>query len=239
MSKVLIIANAELVESKGTMVSSPVTQIMINSFRKAIQEENPTTEVEVISTASLWSNPGLYKNKQDDLLCPLTIQLPEWFQFPNQKIYHDCRQVEYLRQWVKDNLERSTNSLSSQSLGDLWLPVVLTLKGPIYGEVIREGEMPNLYQQPLDLDDKTRQILYCLAHKLLEYLVAPTSVYLIQFSLLDKEVIFDRLWPFPAAPAIASLKVQKPNLFDCHWRCLNNQPILDIFIDSQLPLLSR
>ncbi|MEI6379606.1 MAG: hypothetical protein WCO81_01770 [Cyanobacteriota bacterium ELA615] len=239
MSKVLIIANAEVVESKGAIITSPVTQTMINAFRQAIKQDNPKADVEIVATASLWSNPQHFKNRQDALICPLTIQLPEWFNFPNQKLYQDCRQVEQLRHWVKEKLGYTTNNTSYQTLGDLWLPVVLTSKGPIYAEVIREGEIPNFYQQPMDLDDKIRQPLYSLAHRLLEYLKAPPSVYLLQFSLLGKEVIFDRLWPFPAAAAIASIKVQNPNLYDCHWSCLNNQPVLDLFIPAQSTLVSR
>lgn len=43
-------------------------------------------------------------------------------------------------------------------------------------------------------------------------------------------ILFDRLIPFPDEPAIASIGVQEPNLFICHWLCLTNQPILDLKI---------
>jgi len=233
MSKVLIIANAEVVEGKGVITTSPVTETMVNALKQAITEDNPQQEIEVLATASLWSNPHQFKNRQDTIFCPLSIQLPYWFNFPNQKVYQACQKVEDLRRWVQEEINYTTNSSSYQTLGDLWLPVVLTAKGPLYAEVIREGEVPNFYQQPLDLDDRVRQPLYFLAHKLLEHLSAPPSVYLLQFSLLGKEVVFDRLWPFPAAPALASLKVQKPNLYSCHWRCVTNQPILDLIISPQ------
>lgn len=234
MSKVLIIANAEVIEGKGIITSSPVTETMVNALKQAIKETHPLQEVEVIATASLWSNSPQFKNRPDTIFCPLSIQLPPWLNFPNQKIYQDCQQVEHLRNWVKEQLDYATNCGAYQTLGDLWLPVALTDKGPLYGEVIGEGEVPNLYQQPMNLKDEVRQPLYFLAHQLLNHLVAPPSVYLLQFSLgLGKEIVFDRLWPFPAAPAIASLKIQKPNLYSCHWRCLTHQPILDLIIAAR------
>jgi hypothetical protein len=43
-------------------------------------------------------------------------------------------------------------------------------------------------------------------------------------------ILFDRLIPFPDEPAIATIGVQEPNLFICHWLCLTHQPILDLKI---------
>jgi hypothetical protein len=48
--------------------------------------------------------------------------------------------------------------------------------------------------------------------------------------MLETEVIFDRLWPFPASPAIASIQTQQPDLFACHWHCLVGEPIMDLTI---------
>ena len=108
--------------------------------------------------------------------------------------------------------------------------MVLTAKGPLYGEVIGEGVIPNSFKQPIDLTDDIRQPLYYLAYELLRSIAATPAVYLLQFALRDQDVVFDRLWPFPAAPAIASLAVQSPDLFTCHWHCLTGQPILDLTI---------
>ncbi|MGC1394917.1 MAG: hypothetical protein WA828_11615, partial [Coleofasciculaceae cyanobacterium] len=110
-----------------------------------------------------------------------------------------------------------------------YLPIVLTAKGPLYGEVIRKAETTP-YQQPLDLPDNQRQPLYYLAYQLLQALSAPPSVYLLQFGYEGKEIIFSSLLPFPDIPALASIKVQEPNLFTCYWHCLTNQPILDLTI---------
>jgi len=111
----------------------------------------------------------------------------------------------------------------------LWLPVVLTAKGPLYAEVIGLAD-DGSYQQPVDLSDVWRQPLYHLAYQLLQVLSAPPTTYLLQFGLPEQDLVFDRLWPFPTTPAIASIGVQEPDLFTCHWLCLTGQPISDLTI---------
>jgi hypothetical protein len=119
--------------------------------------------------------------------------------------------------------------------GRFWLPVVWTARGPLYAEAIAQ-QPDGKYQQPFHLPDKLRQPLYDLGYKLLSHLSAIPSVYLIQFdlsspnALSSSQVRFDRLIPFPAEPAIASVGVQDPNLFTCHWLCLTNRPIYDLVI---------
>jgi hypothetical protein len=157
----------------------------------------------------------------------LTIQLPDWFRFSSRDIYKACKDVEGRRQWVERKLGYKT-SIKDSCLGNLWLPVVVTTKGSFYGEVIGEGAIPNCYEQPIDLSDESRQSLYYLADQLLKSLSATPSVYLLQFRLLGKEIVFDRLWPFPAAPALASLGHQKPDLFSYHSQCLLGQPLLKL-----------
>jgi hypothetical protein len=230
MSKVLIIVNAQVKDGDNIIAVSPVTEKMVAALKRAIRQDFPALEFEVMAAASLWLDSEREKIEQDNLIyCPLTIQLPDELRFPAQSIYKACQNLEGTRQWVETHLAYKT-SIGDSWLGDLWLPVVLTAKGPLYGEVIGEGEIPNCYQQPVDLTDDLRQPLYHLAYQLLESLEAPPAVYLLQFRLLNKEIVFDRLWPFPAAPAIASLHTQKPDLFTCHWRCLMGKPILDLTI---------
>jgi hypothetical protein len=89
---------------------------------------------------------------------------------------------------------------------------------------------PPPYCQPIHLPDRQRQPLYQLAYRLLRSLAAPPAVYLMQFGLQEDGIQFDRLLPFPAEPAIASLGVQTPDLFTCHWRCLVGKPIHDLVI---------
>lgn len=157
-------------------------------------------------------------------------------------VYKACQDILGLRLWVEENLEYPTGA------GNLWLPVVLTAKGPLYGEVIglaeefstqqlsedlvliKDADKKIPYRQPIHLSNALRQPLYYLSFKLLQYLSAPSAVYLVQFAIKDSEIIFDRLWPFPAAPAIASVGVQQPDLFTCHWYCLTGKPIKDLII---------
>lgn len=158
-----------------------------------------------------------------DQLCPLTLDVPEFVSFPGQAVFRACRDVVGLRQTVAE-------WQYAIGAGNLWLPVVLTAKGPLYAEVI--GKLESEYLQPIHVADVWRQDLYQLAHRLIRRLMAPPAVYLMQFDVQDQTLRFDRLIPFPAAPAIASLTVQTPNLFVCHWRCLSGQAIQDLVISS-------
>ncbi|WP_013323898.1 hypothetical protein [Gloeothece verrucosa] len=230
MGKVVIVINSEIAEKGKVLKRSLVTEKMVTALKNAIAVNSPfPLTIEVVSSS------GLGPHKQDPdpdsvIYCPLTIQLPHWFNFPGQQVYQACREIKERQIWVAKHLSYQTtlDEGPNAGLGDLWLPIVLTAKGPIYAEVIEEGEMPNFYRQPVDLSDDLRQSLYHLAYQLLENLAAPPSVYLLQFSLKGKEIIFDRLWPFPAAPALASLMRQKPDLFTCYWLCLSGQPIFDL-----------
>ncbi|MGK7946509.1 MAG: hypothetical protein AB4058_18770 [Microcystaceae cyanobacterium] len=230
MRQVLIIVNAQ-VKANGSLGSaSPVTEKMVTALKRAIAKDNPETPVNVSSAADLWSSD--LKNKLHDpnlVVCPLTIQLPHWLDCPTQRIYHDCKDIHARRRWVKESLAYPICD-SESGLGDLWLPIMWTVKGPLYGEVIGEGAMPNAYQQPVDLPDRIRKTLYSLAYQLLDSLNAPPSVYLLQFRLASPDVLFDRLWPFPAAPAIASLRFQQPDLFACYWQCVTHQPLKEVSI---------
>jgi len=87
------------------------------------------------------------------------------------------------------------------------------------------------YYQPVHLSDRHRQPLYRLGFQLLDVLSAPPAVYLLQFAWAEEyKVCFDRLIPFPDKPAIASVGVQTPDLFECHWLCITGQPIHDLVI---------
>lgn len=167
--------------------------------------------------------------KPGDILCPLTLDLPESLEFPGTAVFRACADVDCLRQLVADQFATKTGD------GSLWLPIALTAKGPLYGEAIAlSGDHPGQYYQPHHLSDRQRQPLYALAFRLLDRLQAPPAVYLLQFALSDDGVVFDRLWPYPAAGAIASLSAQTPDLFTAHWLCLSHQPLLDLSIPSIL-----
>lgn len=173
---------------------------------------------------------------RDHPLYPLTLDLPKFLQFPGQTIYQACREISKLRQRVQQ-LGYATGT------GCFWLPIVLTAKGPLYAEVIglinqdsqrltqEVSQLSQLqYCQPIHISDQWRQLLYQLGYRLLQLLSAPPATYLMQFGFQAQGICFDRLWPFPAKPAIASIGVQKPDLFACHWYCLTGLPVLDLII---------
>ena len=228
MRKALIIVNAQ-VKAEGTMyLASPATEKMVMALEKAIHADSPSTQVEVMAAATLWSKKAQASHTDPDIIyCPLTIEVPSWLSFPEQKIYQDCKDVKGRRQWVDKMLGYKT-SIRDSWLGDLWLPIAVTPTELIYGEIIGEGAFPNSYEQPITLNKSLRRPLYDLAQGLLESLDAPSSLYLLQFRLKGQNIVFDRLWPFPAAPAIASLKYPHPNLFTCYWHCLTHQPLLSL-----------
>ncbi len=159
----------------------------------------------------------------DTIYCPLTLNIPATFKFWGQSIGQICQDLDLVRELVA-----AKTGIRSAPNGDLWLSVIWTARGPIYGEVIGESD-PETYQQPIHLDDLDRQSLYQLGYQLLTELAAPPATYLIQFSKQAREIIFDRLFPFPAIPAIASIGVQHPDLFECHWRCITRQSITNVY----------
>lgn len=177
-----------------------------------------------VGSIAVLSGPELVDSWSVDsstVILPLTLAVPETIAFPGQAIYQACRQVGGLRRQAE-----AWNAHTGE--GNFWLPIVLTAKGPLYAEAIGMGERG--YQQPIHLPDVERQPLYQLAHRLMKWLTAPPSVYLMQFGRQHDKVWFDRLLPFPGEPALASLGVQMPNLFECHWQCILGQPVVDATI---------
>ena len=238
MEKVVIIINAEVSEQGKLISASPVTQKMVEALQHSIAEDPASPSVvEIVSAATLWSKSSRVNKKgkeSNTIYCPLTIQLPEHFEFDQKNIYSACKDVNARRRWVEKNLEVKT-SVGDSWLGHLWLPIVLGKK-PMYAEIIGEGSMPNSYEQPIQIPTRQRKSLHSLAEKLLDHLDAPQATYLLQFSLYKGEIVFDRLWPFPAAPALITLKTQKPDLFTCHWHCLTQKPVEDLKIKNAMPI---
>lgn len=233
ISKVLIVVEA--IEDFPSVIR------MVSALKQAIATSTdvPIT-VQAIAANTLQSNSNLELEStwtqdwgaKDVLVCPLTLNIPSNLPFRSEAIYKACRDSG-LRQQVAQQIGCETGN------GNFYLPLVLTAKGPLYGEVIGLAEeMPenlssnsNYYYQPFHLSDALRQQIYQIGHRLLQLLSAPPAAYLMQFGFRSEgSICFDRLWPFPAAPAIASLGIQEPNLFACHWYCVTNQPILDLTI---------
>ena len=222
MSKVIIVVNAQ-VQGGKISATAPVAERMALALSKGIINAQGSHEIEIISGADLWSKSIHLSEASTDLIyCPLTIKLPDWFNFPAQKVYQACRDLEKRRRWVKHNFDYQTTH-DNIWLGDLWLPLILTKEKLMYSSIIGEGMMPNDYQQPNDLPLEIFSKLKKLGSQLLDSINAVPSVYLLQFKIVDHDIVFDRLWPFPATPAIASIHAQNPDLYTCHWRCLSEQ----------------
>ncbi|MGH8001344.1 MAG: hypothetical protein ACREPR_18455 [Brasilonema sp.] len=221
---------------------------MVSAIEMAIAEDTTqVTSVQVVTVDVLTSKgeglrlkswePQTSSQLQEIIYCPLTLCLPDNLVLPFDGIIKACRDVSGLRQQLAQHIQVAVGD------GCYWLPVVLTAKGPLYGEVITLAEEFNnkklpdnlllcnlTYYQPLHLSDALRQKVYNMAHNLLQFLSVPPATYLVQFGLERGEICFDRLWPFPTAPALASIGVQRPDLFTCHWYCLTAKPILDLTI---------
>ncbi len=260
MPKILIV-----VEASGEGIADSPAERMLTAQKQAIiTSAYPHSTVEVVAANALQhtlgidleSKPSTYQDlaSKDVVLCPLTLNLPD-LPFQALAVYKACRDVTGLRQRAQQHGIAIAN-------GCFWLPIVLTAKGGLYGEVIglqlpsqdrgqsnskltypvhgidlKGKELPEdlslsdlSYYQPFHLSDGSRQQLYQMGRCLLQLLSAPPATYLVQFGFLDSGICFDRLWPFPAAPAIASLGVQQPDLFTCHWYCLTGLPVLDLAI---------
>lgn len=254
MPDVVLIVDAE-VDDRGYLIqpASAVGQIVSAMQQAILTDSNDPVTFALLSTATLaqtYADVATFLHSQlaelahppdlqfgDLQLCPLTLHLPDSFRFPEQSLFQACRDVTGLRQRVAQHLGYATGD------GSFWLPILLTAKGPLYCEVIGLNPPPiepetwnpseaTRYCQPIHLSDRWRQPLYRLGHDLLQGLSATPATYLLQFGFTQTEIVFDRLWPFPAAPALASLKIQQPNLFVGHWRCLTRQPILDVTIPA-------
>jgi hypothetical protein len=211
MPRVLIVADAE--------------KRLAQTLKVAIAQSNSLAEVSIISVAELNSGSIALDGA---IVCPLTLDVPENLIFPGRELYQFCANVSEVRQRVQHRFRVPVSD------GNFWLPVVWTAKGPLYAEAIggeadkQSGELS--YALPVHLSDVWRQQLYELAYRLLEVLNAPPATYLMQFGFVGNKICFDRLWPFPAAPAIASVGVQVPDLFVSHWYCLTGVPIYDLQI---------
>ncbi len=224
MTQVLIV-----VESVGSAETTTMVSALERALNVGSGAGSETADVKVISASDLFLNAEIVGAH---LFCPLTLAVPETLMFPAQALYAICRDVAGLRKQLE-----AWQYITGD--GTFWLPIVLTAKGALYGEVIGSDQgadsvntvLASGYTQPVHLSDHLRQPLYALGQRLLRSLNASPAVYLMQFGWQDGAVCFDRLFPFPAAPAIASINVQTPDLFACHWACLTGQPLLDLIID--------
>lgn len=219
MPDVFIIAPLE------TPVTSLITKAMSQAILAASASSGVANRIQILGEAEL--DPKIKPGLTEGLICPLTLNVPDWLPLANRDMYAACADVERLRR-VSDGWQDDARP------GAYWLPIVLTAKGPLYAEAIAQvnPSEPSTYRQPFHLTDSQRQPLYSLGFRLLQALNAPPAVYMMQFGCEADRVWFDRLLPFPTAAAIASLEVQTPDLFTCHWACLTEQPIRELSITA-------
>lgn len=168
--------------------------------------------------------------------CPLTTAIDlealplKWRSHPSLVMAARCGDIEAMQRHIAEAVACDIGP------GTLWLPVVVTAKGPLYGEaILPPSDTDGPYQQPFHLSDRQRQVVYRLAHRILKGLDVPPAVYLLGLGLEQRGTDITKLWldrvlPFPGEPAIASLGIQAPDLFECHWRCLTGQPLRDMII---------
>ena len=244
MPKVLIV-----VEASAKEVAEASTARMVSALRQAITTcASPPVTIQVVTSNSLelTASFDLDSELSKSIMCPLTLNLPERLVFPAKVVYQACRDITGLRLRLAQQLKlASTSSTRDLPISDehFWLPIVLTAKGPLYGEVIgiagkatgakKQDDLSVCdlsYYQPFHLSDSRKQELYQIGHCLMQLLSAPPATYLVEFAFQDSDIYFDRLWPFPAAPAMASLGVQAPDLFFSHWCCLTDRPVIDLVI---------
>jgi hypothetical protein len=194
------------------VTADAASEAIASHLQTAIQAVNPGVTVTQQAAAL-----GYPTATDATLICPLSLDLPaaapqQWTQWQD---------LAAQRAWV-ESLDYATGD------GDLWLPVMWTAKGPLYGEAIHRT--PNA-PYPHHLNDAQRQPLYALAYQLLSHYQAMPAVYLVGFRVVgEEEIQFDRVLPFPNGAAIASLGRQTPDLLTCHWLCLSGQPLRDVTV---------
>jgi hypothetical protein len=227
VTDILIVVDGEPHELEGKQPFSAPLSAGIAVLKQAILASDSVSVAGAALQGAILPEAVQVSNRETQhpaFWVPMTLNVPLHIDFPGQALYQLCRDVGELRQ-------RVTQLGYAVGTGQFWLPVVLTRKGPLYGEVIGRTEAAQ-YAQPFHLPDRWRQPIYRLGQALLRSLTAPPSVYLIQFGFQGETICFDRLLPFPAEPAIASLGVQVPDLFTCYWRCLTHQPVTDLIITA-------
>ncbi|HEY9837453.1 MAG TPA: hypothetical protein V6D27_11205, partial [Vampirovibrionales bacterium] len=190
-SQVWIIVEDEASAMGFPGADSPAIARMVEALQKAIARTHPDCEVKVFSFSHL---KPFSLSDSEVLVCPLSLNIPNSVIGELQPLYRTCQDVEGLRTVVAERWQVATGT------GNLWLPVVLTTKGPIYGEAIglADEKQPGCekvvqYIQPVHLPDRWRQPLYALGRRLLQWLEAPPATYLIQFGWSDQGLWFDRL----------------------------------------------
>jgi hypothetical protein len=238
MADVYFIVDAEASQIQGGLELDQAT--VLADVQPTVQRDQSATGSDLDSSFKTITNQAV---SQLDIpasatVLPLTFNLPPTLNFAGAQLWQQCQDLAYWQQQVTQLGAKAATDFGNASSGErttYWLPIVLTAKGPLYGEVIGQAlgtdQLDSLnYFQPVHLTDQWRQPLYRFAYRLLQATAAIPSVYLLQFGWQEQDLYFDRLWPFPNRAALASLGVQTPDLFTCYWRCVAGLPVTDLKI---------
>jgi hypothetical protein len=250
MSEIILIVDAEASPSPASTspAGSASATIDLPTALRVIQPHlEPQLQAEPdphrlrILTSTDWP-PKTIPEAIPATLLPLTFNLPVGLAFAHAPFWQQCQNPQQWAVWVSQAGGQTRSSDHPPQPGRFWLPIVLTARGPLYGEVIGPSAAPARpacgYQQPIHLPDQWRQPLYGFGYRLLQTIAAPPSVYLLEFGWQDQpdpSLVFDRLWPFPNQAALASLGVQTHDLLTCYWRCVAGLPITDLLIAGSTP----
>lgn len=100
--------------------------MMVTALRRGIETNSPEdVEIEVTSVATLNKFPkGSSSSFSEELISPLTISLPDHYQFPAQQVYQACQNIKGRRSWVSKKLNYETgDSQDKERLRYMWLPI--------------------------------------------------------------------------------------------------------------------
>ncbi|WP_287129840.1 hypothetical protein [Candidatus Cyanaurora vandensis] len=107
----------------------------------------------------------------------------------------------------------------------LYLPIIWTARGPLYGEAI--ARCGDFYIQPWDLSDSERQGYYQLARATLGD-QTPAGVYLLTFEPKQGQTVAVGFTAMPTDAALVSVVVQQPDLFLCHCYAAAGLPVVEV-----------
>ncbi|MGA7934177.1 MAG: hypothetical protein WCA35_11570, partial [Kovacikia sp.] len=78
--------------------NADITVQMVAAFRQDFYPRFPGSQLQVLPLSDGMENRKLDKGElQAALVCPLTLDIPDWLAFPGQAIYRACRDVLGLR----------------------------------------------------------------------------------------------------------------------------------------------
>lgn len=109
MPRVLVVVNNDNVD-EAEQIGASTTARIVSALKQAIALHSPApVAVQVVTSAQLevalsQQSQDSYLTTEDNIWCPLTVDVPDTLQFPTQAIYQACKHVLERRQWVQQHL---------------------------------------------------------------------------------------------------------------------------------------